>query len=81
MREVVSELPWLYIYIYESSSIWKKSFSLSPAFSNLPNYLQKSPPKLTGKKEKDVNTFVFDTAQPNARHNRALCASHCVASV
>lgn len=59
----------------------KKAQTLSPAFSSLPNYLQKSPPKLTGKKEKDVNTFVFDTAQPNARHNRALCASHCVASV
>lgn len=81
MREVVSELPWLYFYIYESSSIWKKVQTLSPAFSNLPNYLQKSPTKLTGRKEKDGDTFVFDTAQPNTRHNRSLCASHRVASL
>lgn len=39
MRELVSELFWLYFYKYESSTLLKKVQALSPAFSNIPNSL------------------------------------------
>lgn len=37
-KKVGSELLLLYFCIYESSTIWKKVQTLSPAFSNRPNY-------------------------------------------
>lgn len=72
MRELVSELFWFYFYKYESCTLLKKVQALSPAFSNIPNSLQKSPPILTGKKEKDEGSFIFNIVKPNTRYTTAL---------